>query len=82
MATPALLEPAPESKTTTEKMLELFSKALAGLAIAVYTFRNFLVRISWSGQNFLVRRTWHFEENGAGPVSTCEGFSIHLCRTM
>ena len=36
MATPALPEPAPETKPNTEKMLELFSKALAGIAIAVY----------------------------------------------
>jgi hypothetical protein len=36
MATAALPEPAPQDKSTTEKMLELFSKALAGIAIAVY----------------------------------------------
>jgi hypothetical protein len=36
MAAPALPEPAPETKPSTEKMLELFSKALAGIAIAVY----------------------------------------------
>jgi hypothetical protein len=36
MATPALPESTPETKPNTEKMLELFSKALAGIAIAVY----------------------------------------------
>ena len=36
MATAELPGPTPENKPTTEKMLELVSKAIAGLAIAVY----------------------------------------------